>query len=287
MDLSVGLPSRPRRGEPDHVIAWALRADAGPFRSLAAGDRIVAPAHEALVGLAVAAGVTHRILLQSSVVVGPSRETTLLTRQAASIDAISGGRLTLGLGVGAREDDYAAVGASFDDRGTTFDRQLAELRRLWAAGPSSVRIGVPAVRLGGPELLIGGYVRATARRVASWGDGYVAPGGAAPDRIERMWQAVLAAWTAAGRTGRPRFVGGTYVSLGPDADAAAARYIADYYGYEPALAERRLRAIPRTPTAVRQRIAELGGIGFDELILRPVEADPRFLDRLEDAVGGA
>jgi alkanesulfonate monooxygenase SsuD/methylene tetrahydromethanopterin reductase-like flavin-dependent oxidoreductase (luciferase family) len=148
-------------------------------------------------------------------------------------------------------------------------------------------IGSPPVRDGGPEILVGGYVAATARRIAAWADGFMAPGGAGPDGLAALWSAIETAWREAGRAGRPRWVSATYVSLGTDADAAARRYIEAYYGYDAALAERRLAAIPRTAEAVRERIARFGALGADELILRPVEADPAFIDRLEDAITGA
>jgi alkanesulfonate monooxygenase SsuD/methylene tetrahydromethanopterin reductase-like flavin-dependent oxidoreductase (luciferase family) len=271
-------------------VAWATRADAGPFRSLAAGDRVVSRGHEALIALAAAAGATHRIALMASLIVAPARETTLLARQAASLDAISGGRLTLGLGVGARADDYAAVERSFAGRGGAFEVQLAALRRLWGGEPAidaaPAPLGTATVRPGGPDILIGGYVAATARRIAAWGNGYMAPGGAEPDRLAAFWPDVEAAWRSADRRGRPRFVGGTYVSLGPTADEAARRYIEGYYGYDAALAERRLTTIPRTAVALRERIAAFEAIGVDELILRPVDADPDFVARLTDAVSG-
>lgn len=288
MDVSIGLPSTPRPGGPDHVLAWAARADAGPFRSLVAGDRMASRGHEALVALAAAAGATNRIGLMASLVVGPARDTVLLARQAASLDVLSGGRLTLGLGVGARADDYAAAPVPFERRGRAFDEQLPVLRGLLAGEPAGERaaVGRPPVRPGGPPLLIGGYVPATAERIARWADGFMAPGGAEPDQLEQLWAAVLSAWSPAGRAGRPRFVGGTYVSLGDDADAAARRYIGAYYGYDPALAERRLATIPRTPAALRDRMAAFEAIGVDELILRPVEADPAFPARLEDALTG-
>lgn len=288
MDVSIGLPAAPRPGEPDHVIAWAVRADAGPFRSLAAGDRMASRGHEALVALAAVAGATSRIGLMASLVVGPARETVLLGRQAASLDVLSGGRLTLGLGVGARADDYAAAPVAFERRGGAFDAQLPVLRGLLGgeAVGEGTAVGRPPVRPGGPPLLIGGYVPATAERIARWADGFMAPGGAEPDELRRLWAAVLRAWSGAGREGRPRFVGGTYVALGPDADTAARRYIDAYYGYDPALAQRRLAAIPRTAAAIHDRVAAFEAIGVDELILRPVEADPAFADRLQDALTG-
>ena len=93
MHIAIGLPGRAITGRPDHVLSWAVTADVGPFSSLVIGDRVIAPAHEALTTLAVAAGVTRRIRLMASLVVGPARETTLLARQAATIQVLSGGRL--------------------------------------------------------------------------------------------------------------------------------------------------------------------------------------------------
>ena len=225
----------------------------------------------------------------ASLLVGPVRETTLLARQAASIDAISGGRLSLGIGVGARRDDYAATGVPFAGRGSREAEQLAILHRLWrgetlddAGGP----IGIAPARPGGPEVLIGGYVDAIADRIAAHGDGFMAPGGAEPAAIARLWTTIQAAWSSAGRSGVPRFVGSSYYALGPRAGAAADAYIEAYYGYDPALAERRRATLPTTPDAVRATIARVAELGCDELILRPVEADPAMLDDLAELVAG-
>ncbi|TMA58013.1 MAG: LLM class flavin-dependent oxidoreductase, partial [Deltaproteobacteria bacterium] len=98
----------------------------------------------------------------------------------ATIDVISNGRLTLGIGIGVRENDYLATGLDFHRRGRRIEEQLPLLRRLWAGEPLSNEvgpIGPQSPRPGGPELLIGGYVPAIVQRIAKWGDGYMAPGG--------------------------------------------------------------------------------------------------------------
>lgn len=293
MEIGIGLPGRGQPGQPDHVLDWARRAEHGGFSSLAVGDRVVAPAHEALVTLAAAAGVTSRIRLMASLIVGPIRETTLLARQAASIDVISGGRLSVGIGVGARADDYAATGTAFAGRGRQEEDQLRMLRRLWSRDAPIDRdpepreygpIGVAPTRPGGPEVLLGGYVPAVAQRIAAWGDGFIAPGGGEPAAIGVLWQAILDRWAEAGRRGRPRWVAGSYYALGPHADEAAQAYIGAYYGYDRHLASRRLEALPTTVAAVQETIKAWAGRGVDELILRPVAADPAMLDGLADIV---
>lgn len=291
MRVGIGLPTRADALSPDGLLDWARRADAGPFASLAVLDRVVFPAHEPLVALATAIGVTKRIRLLTSIVLAPTRETTLLARQAASIDALSGGRLTLGVGVGIRRDDYLASGTTFERRGRRLDEQLPVLRRIWSGDALDAEtgigpIGVPTVRPGGPELLIGGYVPAVALRVAAYGDGFMAPGGGDPQSMTALWQSITDAWAGAGRAGVPRWLGSSYVALGPDADAQAAAYIRSSYAFDPALAERRLRGIPTTPAALKRVLDRQAAMGVDEFILRPCAPDPSLIDRLADLVDG-
>lgn len=287
MRIGVGLPTRADGLSGDAILAWASRADRGPYSTLAVLDRVVYPAHEPLIALAAVVGVTSRIGLLASVVIAPTRETTLLARQAASLDVLSGGRFSLGVGVGVRPDDYLATGQAFEGRGRRLDAQLPMLRRLWAGGRLDADvgpIGVPGIRPGGPELLIGGYVPAVARRIAAHGDGFMAPGGGQPDRMAALWRDIEAAWSAAGRTGHPRWVGSSYVALGPDAHAQATAYIAGAYAFDPALAERRLASIPTSPAALAAVIARQAAMGVDEFVLRPCAADPDLLERLADAI---
>lgn len=291
MRVGIGLPTHADALSPDGVLDWARRADAGPFTSLAVLDRVVFPAHEPLVALAAVIGVTSRIRLLTSILLAPTRETTLLARQAASIDALSGGRLSLGVGVGIRPDDYLASGTTFERRGRRLDEQLPVLRRIWSRESLDIqagigRIGVPTTRLGGPELLIGGYVPAVARRVAAYGDGFMAPGGGDPASMTALWQSITGAWAVAGRSGTPRWLGSSYVALGPDADAQAATYIRTSYAFDPALAERRLRGIPTTPAALRSILDHQADMGVDEFILRPCAPDPSLIDRLADLIAG-
>jgi alkanesulfonate monooxygenase SsuD/methylene tetrahydromethanopterin reductase-like flavin-dependent oxidoreductase (luciferase family) len=288
--IGIGLPTHDGGLPPGGLVDWARRAEAVGFSSLAVLDRVVFPLHEPLVTLATVAGTTERIRLLAGIVIAPTRETTLLARQAASLDALAGGRLSLGVGVGVRRDDYTATGHAFETRGRRLDHQLLTLRRIWrgeSIDPGSVGpIGARAARPGGPELLIGGYVDAVARRIAAYGDGFMAPGGGAPDRMAALWAKTSSAWAAAGRHGRPRWVGSSYVALGPDAASQATEYIRETYAFDPVLAERRLRSIPQTPKDVQDLIDVQAAMGVDEFVFRPCAADPDLIDRLREAVAG-
>jgi alkanesulfonate monooxygenase SsuD/methylene tetrahydromethanopterin reductase-like flavin-dependent oxidoreductase (luciferase family) len=250
---------------------------------------VVTYAQEPLIALAVAAGATRRIRLLTSILLVPPRETTLLARQAASIDALSGGRLSLGIGIGVRTDDYLATGVDFHRRGRILDEQLPKLRRIWAGEPAADGIGpigpAPA-RAGGPELLIGGYLPIVARRIAAWGDGFMSPGGGDPDQMAALWVQIVDAWQAAGRPGRPRWVTASYYSLGPKAQEHADRYIEANYGYNPDLAARNRGNIPTTRQALLDQIRRREDAGASEYLLRPVVEEGDALDALADAVAG-
>src|SRR5213594_4155106 len=120
MDIGIGLPNPVPGTAGQRLIDWARRSEEAGFSSLATIDRIAYPSYESLIALAAAAGATQRIGLLTNVLLGPTRNPVLLAKEAASVDQLSGGRFTLGLGVGTRKDDYEASGQRFEDRGKRF-----------------------------------------------------------------------------------------------------------------------------------------------------------------------
>src|SRR5918992_4571981 len=141
MDIGIGLPATIPWTNAPLILEWAKRADSSPFSSLGILDRLVYLNYEPLITLAAAAAVTERVRLMSTVLIAPLRGAGVLAKQAATIDALSGGRLTLGLGVGAREDDFQAAPASFHDRARRFEEQLAIMKRVWSVQPLSDEVG--------------------------------------------------------------------------------------------------------------------------------------------------
>jgi alkanesulfonate monooxygenase SsuD/methylene tetrahydromethanopterin reductase-like flavin-dependent oxidoreductase (luciferase family) len=290
MQIGVGLPIREQHIDGEFLIEWARRAEAASFSSLGVTDRVVFYAKEPLVALALAAGVTRTIRLMTTAIVVPTRETTLLARQAATIDALSGGRVTLGIGVAVREEDYVATGYDFHKRGRRLDEQLPILRRIWAGEPADAEsnigpIGPVPARKGGPEILVGGYLPAAViRRTVTWGDGFLAPDGMAPDQAIALYGQIQEAWSAAGRTGKPRFVTGGYYALGPDADAQADEYTEINYGFKPELAARMRKGIVTSPEALKELLGKREAAGVDEYILRPCTEQLPSLDALAEVL---
>ena len=219
MDLGIGLPSTIPAATGADVLAWARAADDAGFASVGTIDRVVYGNHETIPTLAAAAAVTSRVRLTTSIMIAPFRGNgALLAKQLATVDSIANGRLTVGIAVGGRADDYTATGTDFDGRGAAFDAQLAEFREVWGgasrgtAGP----IGPRPVQAGGPPLLIGGTGAAAIRRTVSMGAGWIAGGGGAP-LFGQGAERVRAAWAEAGREGAPRLAALGYFALGPDA----------------------------------------------------------------------
>ncbi|MGH9186491.1 MAG: LLM class flavin-dependent oxidoreductase [Acidimicrobiales bacterium] len=280
MRIGVGLPTSTPGGHGPELVEWARRADRGPFTSLGVVDRLAYDCTDPLVALSAAAAVTSRVRLVTMVVIGPIRPAAALAAQAASLDALCAGRLTLGVSLGARRDDYEAAGARWADRGRRFSEQLAAMRQIWA-GQTDEPVGPRPATPGGPELLIGGGSGPSFLRAARYGDGYV-HGGGPPRAFAGAAERARAAWVDAGRPGQPALWGQSYFGLG-DPDAGAT-YLRNYYAFTGAFAERIAAGLLTTPKAVREHVNGYAEAGCDELVLLPATSDPSELDRLADVL---
>lgn len=275
MKIGIALPAAIPNVSGSLIREWARLADEGPFSSLAVVDRLVYGNFEALTTLAVAAGETQRIRLMTSSLLAPLRGPAMLAKQTASLDVLSGGRLTLGLAVGGREDDFRAALASFHTRGKYFDQQLELLTRLWSGQPVDEQtgpVGPTPVQPGGPEVLISGYAPAAINRLQRWGNGYLA-GGSDPQMIGACFRMAEEAWQRANRPGKPRLVVCGPFGLGADAAARAASYIFDYYAFMGPMAQMVADSAPWSSDAVKATIQAFEEIGTDELVFIPCIPD--------------
>jgi alkanesulfonate monooxygenase SsuD/methylene tetrahydromethanopterin reductase-like flavin-dependent oxidoreductase (luciferase family) len=118
MKIGIGLPNPVPDTDGATLMEWARRAEGAGFSSLATIDRIVYPSYDSLISLAASAAVTEHIGLLTNILIAPLRDGVLLAKEAASVDRLSAGRLTLGLASGGRADDFVAVGESFESRGS-------------------------------------------------------------------------------------------------------------------------------------------------------------------------
>ena len=242
-------------------------------------DRLLYDSFDPFASLAAAAAVTERIRLATMIAIGPLRPAATLIKDAASVQALSQGRLTLGLAIGARDDDYDACGVPTEGRGARLSDQLAELRD-WDVSPV-----VPGtIRTGGRELLVGGMQRRRAfARMARYGDGY-AHGGGPPRASRAPPPRRCAAWSDLGRPGAAGAVGPGLLRARGRREPAR-RTCCDYYAFTGPV--RRPRSPPATsPRRARSATscARYEEAGCDELVLLPTVADLGQLERLAEVL---
>jgi alkanesulfonate monooxygenase SsuD/methylene tetrahydromethanopterin reductase-like flavin-dependent oxidoreductase (luciferase family) len=282
MKIGIGLPNTIPGTEGRTILEWARRAEERGFSGVATIDRIAYPSYESLIALAAVGAATERLELVTNVLLGPTRNPVLLAKEAASVDQISGGRLTLGVGVGSREDDFTLAGTEFRTRGKRWDADLELIHRVWAGervGGSDNPVGPPPVR-GTIPVLIGGMSDKAVERMARWGVGWTV-GGAPPEASGPFVPRVRRAWEQAGREGEPRLVCLSYFGIGEEAEERGRKNLTDYYGdYGPGIAAR----MPKTPEAFREVLKAFGDAGFGEIFFDPTTADLDQVDLLADAV---
>jgi alkanesulfonate monooxygenase SsuD/methylene tetrahydromethanopterin reductase-like flavin-dependent oxidoreductase (luciferase family) len=282
MNIGLGLPI----DDPAVLLDWARRADAGPFTTLGLLDRLVYDNPEPLITLALLAGATSRIRVQTEVLLAPHHNTALLAKQTATLDRLSEGRFTLGIGVGGRPDDCLAAGIDLHHRGRRLDEQMTQLRRAWSGKPYADGVGpigpAPA-RSGGPEVLFGGFAPAALERVGRFGDGFL---GAAlpPQHMSGLFRGVEAVWQKYDRPGRPRLVAQLSVALGVETTVDRARR--NLYGYYEftGRADYMVDGLLTTPERIREATAALSDIGAEEVVLYCWAPEPDQVDRLTDAL---
>lgn len=288
MDITIGLPNTIAGVTRDSLLEWSRRAEARGFAGVASLDRLVYPGYEALISLAAAAMVTERVRLNTQVLLAPWRlNAALVAKQVATVQHLSNGRVVLGIGLGAREDDYTASGITTKGSGDRLTKMIEEMLRVWEGEERGTAggIGPPLDDVGRPQLLVGGGVDASFRRAAKFGDGWTA-GGAPPEQFAQAAEAVRAAWREEGREGNPRLTALTYFGLGPTAVEDAQHDLKHYYAW---LGDETASAIAGSAAtdedSVRAYAKAFEDSGCDELTFFPTSTDPQQVDLLAEAVG--
>ncbi|MBV9944872.1 MAG: TIGR03619 family F420-dependent LLM class oxidoreductase [Solirubrobacterales bacterium] len=291
------------------IVTYARRAEELGYESLWAWDHMFLgsgrpfPFLESLSTLALLTAHTERAELGTGILVLPLRRAAVLAKTAASIEIMSGGRLTLGMAVGWYEREFDACGVPFKQRGKIFEENLALMKEFWtgervsgSAGGiefrNAVMLPTPAPRPR-PRLLIGGYVDRVLRRVAEKGDGWLTYF-YEPDPFSSAWRRIREHAEAAGRdpdeldnvAQLPLCIDDSFEA----ADARARRYIHDYFDL-PAWSESTAEsAIRGTPEQCAEQIAAQAAAGVQHICLCPcnyeIEQVERFAAEVMPLVSG-
>jgi len=217
------------------MLDWARLAEEAGFELLATIDKPNYDAWDPLVTLAGVAGVTERIGLATTILQLPPRNEALVAKQAAVVDQLSGGRLTLGVAQGGREDDFEVFGAPFRGRSQRFEAQVTRIRELWAGARASDRdhgvVGPAPVQQPAPPIWVGAMTPGAVARAARVADGFVfgtAGSAAMNERAPQVREAFA-------QEGKPDITvaGLAYAAVGDDAQAAldeGTHHVLRYYG---------------------------------------------------------
>ena len=268
---------------------WATTIDEGPFSSLCWGERIAFGNPEALTLLGALAAWTHRVPLITTVVVPQLHDPVLLAKSLATGDMLSGGRLTVGIGIGGRHEDYLAVGA---DPSTQTMREMANrvavMKKVWSGEKvtdSVLPVGPTPVQPGGPRLLVGTIGPKTLRSAAGWADGLA---GITLDldaaKQDELFEVGRAAWAQAGKP-PPHLATSFWFALGDPAEARAQmhRHLRHYMNWIPAEivdAMAPLTGFAGTEYQLAEVLRAFAAVGTSEVQLIPTSSD---LDQLRRA----
>ena len=279
---------------PNNVINFAKKCEEMGIDSMWTIDRIAYDNLEPLTILAAAAGATQRIRLGTSVLLPGTRQPALLAKTVATLDFLSNGRITLGIGFGSRENDFSAVEVPYEARGSRAVECIQLMKRLWTeenvthkgrffnvqnltVGPRPIQNPIP--------IFTGGSAEAALKRAGTWANGFICGSSAIPD-FSITWEKVAQYARAAGRDpGKIEKAGLTFIAINDDkakAVEAVAAYITRYYG--------RLRGdVENTfpvgsAAACAERIEAFFARGLDTLIIGMADPDPRQVDLFADTV---
>jgi probable F420-dependent oxidoreductase len=280
--------------KPAYVVDFAKKSEEMGVHSMWIIDRIAYDNLEPLTVLAAAAGVTQKIRLGTSVLLPHLRHPSLLAKTVATLDYISAGRLTLGIGFGSRENDFTAVEVPFEGRGSRAVEAVQLMKRLWTEdnvthtgrffniqnltiGPRPIQQSIP--------IWTGGSAEVALKRAGTWADGFICGSSAILD-FSSVWEKVARYATAAGRN--PNGIEKAclaFMAINDDkakAVKAVEDYTMRYYGrirtaVEPV-------SIVGSPDQCVQKIDYFLSKGLDTLIIGVADPDPRQLDLFAEKV---
>lgn len=272
---------------------WAQRVDEGPFSSLCWGERIAFDNPEALTLLGALAAWTDRVPLITTVVVPQLHDPILLAKSLATGDMLSGGRLTVGIGVGGRHEDYLAVGA---DPSTQTMREMAKrvaiMKQVWAGEKitdSVLPVGPVPVQQGGPRLLVGTIGPKTLRHAAGWADGLA---GITLDldvaKQDELFEVGRTAWAQAGKP-PPHLATSFWFALGDPEQARTQihRHLRHYMNWIPAGIVDAMAPVTGwagTEEQLAEVLRAFAAVGTTEVHLIPTSSDLDQLRRVADVV---
>jgi alkanesulfonate monooxygenase SsuD/methylene tetrahydromethanopterin reductase-like flavin-dependent oxidoreductase (luciferase family) len=296
MKIGMTLPVTEPGWTREIALEWIRRIEAGPFHSLALGERNAFPTPDIIALMSACAVLTERVKIVASVAVVTMHDPVLAAKQYATIDLLSGGRLVLGVGTGGREEDYRAIGADLGRRRIAgLEETVRTMRRVWAGEavvPGLLRPVEPfPVQPGGPPVLAGALGPKAVANAARWADGLsgmTMTANASEVRTAFDWAEHC--WREAGRESAPILNSATWFALGrPEPAREQMRaHLHRYFNWMPEARDAIASSAGFTgdAAAFRDMLGSMEDAGTDEFQLIPTSIDPDEVDRVVDALAG-
>ena len=290
MKIGLCLPYMKAGMTREDYHAWFRLIDQGPFHSLSCGERILGPTFDMRILLASAAALTERVEINTTLYVLPMHNAVRAAKEIASLDVMSGGRLTVTVGYGGRELDYRAVGAEYRGRHARMDAQIATMKSIWAQNPPFEGVdpvGPVPKQAGGPRILTGAMGPKGMGRSAQWADGVFAwSGNGEQSELENTLQLANLAWSEAEREAAPYRMGGLWYTLSDGGQQKLYDYVYNYLliaGEE--VARWMAGTVHRSDRdAVKEALDNAESAGCEEAMLSPITAEPAEIERLADII---
>lgn len=281
--------------KPENAVNFAKNSEAMGCDSMWAIDRIAYDNLEPLTFLAAAAGATQKIRLGTSVLLGNTRHPAHLAKIIATLDFISNGRVTLGLGFGSRENDYKAIEIPYEHRGSRAVEQVQLMKRLWTEdnvthkgrffSVENLTLGPRPIQKPHPPIWTGGSAETALKRAGTWANGFIS-GSAAIADFHVTWDKIASYAAAAGRN-PDEITKASLAFMAINDDKAKAvqtieAYTMRYYG--------RLRgdvepvSIVGSGAQCADKIEYFFSKGIDTLIIGVADPDPKQLDLFGEKV---
>jgi probable F420-dependent oxidoreductase len=306
-DLVFGIAMRNFTKHPEmpsaaELIDYGVRMEALGYESIWAWDHILLgvvpsfPIHEALTILTAVAARTSKIKVGTGILVLPVRNPVILAKELATIDHISNGRLILGTAVGWYKREFDSLGAEFTQRGKMMEQSLEILKRLWTEEivdgdypPYKLRGAVlqpKPVQKPHPPILIGGYVDAVLKRVATKGDGWLTYYYTV-ESFKRSWAKIRAFAEEAGRN--PDQLSATNqlpICIGPRAkvEAPMKHWLQTEWDYASWSESTMDSAIMGTPEECVEQLSSHIEAGLDRIIFVPYKYETEQVEAIAQQI---
>jgi probable F420-dependent oxidoreductase len=284
MKLGVWIPNCRHLATPEIIKTTAVRAEQLGYDSAWVSDHVVVPRaniknfgetiFDPLVTLGVIAGATSRVRLGTTVLIVPYRNAVVTAKMVSSLDALSGGRVVLGVGAGWVAAESAMLGVPFKERGAMTDEYLDAMRELWTSPAPSfagkytqfadVVFEPKPLQKPHPPIWVGGHTKAALRRTARIGAAWH-PINRPPDELRAGMTEIARLCREQRRADVPALTLRNDVKILRAGESAPASTHAG-------------RVLAGEPAALVEQVRELAECGVEHLVLEFLAADGRELE---------